>query len=202
MKRIFLVFFTILIILPVFASAVMPSLKFNGNKYYLYYSSKSPEAGSYINEYYKNGESYESWTELLAVHHFPNAYSPIDYAKNMSDYLSSMNCPSAVDVDEENNSAVIDFILIDANKMPVIVEFDVFKYQKSPVCGSTAVQYAKRYIIHSNLEVDKVKKTFEKDRLKYISKVKKLEVPDLVTFNIDRGKYSSNEGIIKENIEF
>ena len=40
------------------------------------------------------------------------------------------------------------------------------------------------------------------ERTKYISKVKKLEVPDLVTFNIDRGKYSSNEGIIKENIEF
>ena len=197
MKRFLIITAFILALLPVVASA-MPSLKLNGNKFTLYYSAKSPEAGSYINEYYKNGENYENWSELVAVHHFPTAYSPIDYAKNMNDYLSSMNCPCSIVNDEENNQALIDFILIDSSKLPIILEFNIFRYEKSPVCGSVALQYAKRYLIYNILEVDKVKKSLEKDRSKYLNKVKKLDMPDIVTYDIERGKYKQNEGIVPQ----
>ncbi len=199
MKRIVIITFCLLAMLPVLASNLMPSLKLNGSKFTLYYSAKSPEIGSYINEYYKNGETYESWTELVAVHHFPTAYSPIDYAKSMSEYLSSMNCPCSIENDEENNQSLIDFILIDTSKLPIILEFNIFKYEKSPICGSVALQYAKRYLIYNMLEVDKVKKSFEKDREKYLSKVKKLEIPDVITYDIERGKYIHHEGILTKN---
>lgn len=199
MKRILIITFLMFAILPVCASSLMPSLKLNGSKFTLYYSAKSPEIGSYINEYYKSGETYESWTELVVVHHFPTAYSPIDYAKSMSDYLASMNCPCSIENDEENNQSLIDFILIDSSRLPIILEFNIFKYEKSPICGSVALQYAKRYLIYNLLEVDKVKKSFEKDRDKYLNRVKKLEIPDIVTYDIEKGKYTHHEGILMNN---
>ena len=187
MKRILIITILILAVLPAFA--VMPWLKLNGSKFTLYFSTKSPETGSYINEYYKQGETYESWTELVAVHHFPSAYSPIDYAKTTNEQLSLMNCPCSMELDEENNSAMVDFILMDTSRLPVILEFNIFKYEKSPICGSIALQYAKRYLIYNTLEVDKIKKMFEKDRTKYLNKVRKLEIPDLITYDIERGQY-------------
>ena len=45
------------------------------------------------------------------------------------------------------------------------------------------------------LEVDKVKKTFMKNREKYISQIKKMEIPDLITTDVDKGKYINHEGI-------
>ncbi len=199
MKKILIIVFLILITMPVFASSLMPNIKFSGNKYTLYFSAKSPETGSYINEYYKNGETYETWTELIAVHHFPTAYSPIDYVKLMEETLSSMNCPCSVETDEINNESLIDFIMMDTSKLPIILEFNIFKYEKSPICGSVALQYAKRYLIYNMLEVDKIKKSFERDRERYLNKVKKLDIPDIVTYDIERGKYIHHEGILTKD---
>ena len=56
----------------------MPKTKFDGKEYTLLYSAKNPDSGNFINEYYKNLETYTNWTELITIHHFPNSYSPID----------------------------------------------------------------------------------------------------------------------------
>lgn len=204
MKRIILVFL-ILLVLPVCAfakssKADMPNIKFNGSKFSLYFSAKSPEAKSYINEYYKKAEGYTNWSELIALFHYPNAYSPIDYAKTFREFLAEDTCPSAIEVDEENNSAILDFLIIDSRKLPIVVEFNIFRYVKSPICGSVGLQYAKRYTIMSPLEIERVKKDILKNRTKYIKQIKKLEIPDLVTVDIEKGKYIHHEGI-ENNIQ-
>ena len=198
-----LITLTLLITLPLCALAKstntsMPCIKFNGSKFSLYFSAKAPELKTYMNEYYKPTEGYTSWTELIAVHHYPNYFSPIDYAKTFRDYLAEGNCPSAIDVDEENNSAVLDFLLIDSAKLPIIIEFNIFRCEKSPVCGTVCLQYAKRYTIMNALEVDKVKKNFMKNRERYIKQIKKVAIPDLVTAEIDKGKYINHEGIVND----
>ena len=200
MKRVFILAIAVMLSFPIFAEAKsgktnMPCVKFNGTKNNLLYSAKSPEVKSYINEYYKTSEGYTSWTELIGVHHYPNYFSPIYYAKTFREYLSTNNCPSALEVDEENNSAIIDFLLIDSSKLPIVLEFNVFRCEKSPICGTVCLQYAKRYTIMNALEVDKVKKTFMKNREKYISQIKKMEIPDLITTDVDKGKYINHEGI-------
>ena len=202
MKK-FLIILTLLITLPLCAFAksnktTMPYVKFNGSKFSLYFSAKSPELKSYMNEYYKTAEGYASWTELIGVHHYPNFFSPIDYAKTFKDYLATSNCPCAVEMDEENNSAILDFLVIDNSKLPIVLEFNVFRCEKSPICGTVCLQYAKRYTIMNALETDKVKKNIVKDREKYIKKIKKVEVPDLVTVDIEKGKYINHEGIVND----
>ena len=180
-----------------------PQIKFNGEKYTLLYSVKGSETNGYLNEYFKKNESYYTWKDILAVHHMPNAYSPIDEAKVLRDALGSMMCPSAIEIDEENNSAILDFIMINSNKLPIILEFNVFKYQKDSVCGTVALQYAKRYVVSNALEVERIKKILKKERNKYVKKVRKYELPKLIEADIDNGKYVKNlkEAIVDEEKE-
>ena len=60
---------------------------------------RKSDFGGYLNEYYKKGDTYNIWSELVAVHHFPNAYSPIDRIKDFKDYFGSMNVPSSLTFD-------------------------------------------------------------------------------------------------------
>ena len=130
------------------------TINFNGDKYHLLYSIKSKDFGGYLNEYYKKGETYNIWTEMVAVHHFPNAYSPIDRIKDFKDYLGSMHVPSSLTFDDKKNTAMIDFVMITEHKMPIVLEFNIFKYEKSKKCGSIAFQYAKRYAATTTLQIE------------------------------------------------
>ncbi len=162
------------------------SINFNGEKFNLLYSTKDKDFGGYLNEYYKHGETYNIWSELVAVHHFPNAYSPIDRIRDFKDYLSAMKIPSSLTFDDKRNTALIDFIVIKDNNMPIVLEFNIFKYEKSKKCGSIAIQYAKRYSATTTMQIEEIKKDFEKNRMKLIKKVEKFEIPTLVTTDIDK----------------
>ena len=162
------------------------SIRFNGTKFNLLYSVKNKDFGGYLNEYYKKGDTYNIWSELVAVHHFPNAYSPIDRIRDFKAYLGSMHVPSSLTFDDKKNTAMIDFIMISDHTMPVVIEFNVFKYEKSKKCGSIAIQYARRYTATTTLQIESIKKDIEKNRKNLISKVKKLEIPELITKDIDK----------------
>ena len=191
MKKIFTILFMIIIFTsPVFAKKQSDyHINFKGEKYHLLYSIKSEDFGGYLNEYYKSGETYNNWSEMLAVHHFPNAYSPIDQVKKFREYLGKMNCPSALTFNDKKNVAMIDFLLINNNQVPIILEFNIFKYQKSKKCGSVALQYAKRYAVTTAMQVDEAKRDFEKNRRNIIKKVKNYEIPAVIAEDIDKCKF-------------
>ena len=164
------------------------SIYFNNEKYVLLYSEKTPEHAGYLNEYFKHGEYQNNWSEIINVIHFPNAYSPIDHAQDFSRYLNSIHCPNACEINEDKNSAILDFILIDGQKLPIILEFNVFKYEKYPECGTIAIQYVKRYSVYSTKQVDKIKKEFKKFRPKTLKKIQTVEIPAIVKQNINEIK--------------
>jgi len=171
-----------------------PVIKFNGAKYFLMYSAKSSETGGYLNEYYKTNQTYASWNELIGVHHYPTAYYPIEHAKEFARYLNEAGIISSIEIDDENNTALLNFIITDKHKLPIIMEFNVFKYVKSPICGTVALQYAKRYRLNNPLEAGKVRKDILKNGYKYLKKVNKLQIPDVISVEIDNGKYLLKEG--------
>lgn len=173
------------------------TVNFNGNKFHLLYSVKDKDFGGYLNEYYKKGETYNIWTEMVAVHHFPNAYSPIDRIKDFKDYLNSIKVPSSLSFDDKKNTAMIDFIMISEHNMPIVMEFNIFKYEKSKKCGSIAIQYAKRYSATTTMQIEAIKKDIEKNRNNLISKIKKFEIPEIITKDIDKCISAGN--IIEEN---
>ena len=173
------------------------SVRFNGTKYNLLYSIKNKDFGGYLNEYYKKGETYNIWSEMIAVHHFPNAYSPIDRIKDFKDYLGSMHVPSSLTFDDKKNTAMIDFIMISDHSMPIVIEFNIFKYEKSKKCGSIAIQYARRYTATTTMQIESIKKDVEKNRNKLIQKVKHFEIPEVITKDID--KCISAADITEEN---
>lgn len=169
------------------------SVSYNGNKYYLKYSEKSKEHNGYYNQYFKQNEDFDSWTEMIAVQHFPNVYSPIDLAHTFREYLEEYNCPSSLLIDEKDNVGVLDFILIDSKTENALLklEFNVFKYIKSPYCGSVSMQYAKKYSIDDIKNLESVKKDFEKYRLKAIDKIMLITIPEVV--NKDIGEIKLND---------
>lgn len=178
----------------------MPTIKFNGETFTLYYSAKSSETGGFMNEYYKANQTYASWTELIGVHHYPTSFYPIEHAKEFANYLNGNGIVANLEIDEENNSALLYFVIADKHKLPIIIEFNVFKYVKNPVCGTTGLQFANRYRLNSPLEVEKAQKNIVKNGLKYIKKISKLDVPNVITIDIDNGKYILKEGC-QNNLE-
>ena len=186
MKKIFIAFIALFTIGISVCYSKDYSLNFDGTKYYLLYSVKNKDFGGYLNEYYKKGETYNIWSDMVAVHHFPNAYSPIDRIKDFKDYLSSMNIPSSLTFNDKDNTAMIDFIMIKSNKLPIVLEFNIFKYEKSEKCGSIAVQYVKRYSATTTMQIEGIKKEFENNRKHLINKVKNFKIPNVVTEDIDK----------------
>ena len=170
----------------------LQSIKFGGSEYYLYYSAKNDDSGGYINEYYKPNQSYTSWKDLVAVWHYPNSYSPIEQAKEYKEILSGDGIPCSIEVNEDDNTAIIDFTLIASKKLPIIVEYNIFKFAKNEKCGSVGFQYAKRYRINNALEIEKVKKDIGKHRKKIIKKVNNAEFPELFLDDVDEGKLKTH----------
>ena len=208
MKRIIILIFLVIFSLTcgfAFAKSKkseMPSIKFNGTPFHLYYSVKNKEYGGYINEYYKQNQTYTNWNELLAVHHYANAFYPIKHAESFSDFLSSSGAECYLTIDEEDNSAILDFVISDNRKLPIIVEYDVFKYEKSHACGTVALQYARRYMLSNSLQVNDIKKMIKKNRKKYIKSVKRTKIPDIVNVKADKGKYVNTEAVNEEEEGF
>lgn len=188
MKRIFLFFLSFILFCPIAFSNDTYSLNFNRVRYNLLYSGKTTEHSGYINEYFKSQENKNSWSEIVNIIHFPNAYSPIEHAKEFSEYLNTINCPNALKINEDNNSAVIDFILIDGRKLPIILEFNVFKYEKSEECGTIAVQYVKKYYVYNTTQVENIKKEFRKFRPKILKNIQRFTIPNIIKQNIDEIK--------------
>ena len=193
MKKILTILFLFFIsVTSAFAKSDEHYINFAGEQYRLLYSVKSPDFGGYLNEYYKKRETYNIWSEMVAVHHFPNAYSPIDQIKSFREYLGSMHCPSALTFDDKRNAAIIDFIIINDKNLPIILEFNVFKYQKSPKCGSVAVQYVKRYAVTTAFQLEAAKRDIENKRKKIIKQVNSVKIPEVVAMDIDKCKVIEN----------
>lgn len=167
------------------------SLNFQGEQYNLIYSYKSSEHNGYFNGYFKSGEDMNSWTEMVAVHHFPNVFSPIETAHNFKEYLAQLRCPCSISEDEKNNRGMIDCLIIDSDDLPIVLEFNVFKYEKHPECGTIALQYVKKFNVDNVLQVEKVKSDFEKYRPKAIKQVLNYEMPELV--KVDIGEIKLND---------
>ena len=101
MKKIFVLLLLLILNVSMVYAEKDYSVHFNGKKFNLLYSIKNKDFGGYLNEYYKKGETYNIWSEMVAVHHFPNAYSPIDRIKDFKDYLGSMHVPSSLTFDDK-----------------------------------------------------------------------------------------------------
>ena len=186
MKKIFVLLLLLILNVSMVYAEKDYSVHFNGKKFNLLYSIKNKDFGGYLNEYYKKGETYNIWSEMVAVHHFPNAYSPIDRIKDFKDYLGSMHVPSSLTFDDKKNTAMIDFVMINDHSVPVVIEFNIFKYEKSKKCGSIAIQYARRYTATTTMQIEYIKKDIEKNRKNLITKVKNFGIPEIVTKDIDK----------------
>ena len=70
MMRIFLVLILLVLIVNTANAQDEEFIRYNGKKYFLTYSGKSFEHNGYYNQYFKSGEDFDSWTEMIAIQHF------------------------------------------------------------------------------------------------------------------------------------
>ena len=172
---------------------VTPIIKFNHSKYALQYSNKNEQTGGMLNEYYKKSESYYNWSELLVVHTFPNASFPIEQANVLKEYVSLNYKSHFFGTIEERESIISDFMLVNDKKLPIILEFNIFKFEKNSSNEVVALQYSRRYILNNPLEIYKVKKSLENTRLKYIRKISSTPIPNIITTLVDNGIFLQSD---------
>ena len=207
MKKFLIIFILVLVgIQPTFAKEKkIKPFKFDGKKFELLYSKKTDD--SYINEYYKELETYNNWTEMLAIHQFPKAESPVIQVKELKKYLDANGCPNNMKIDYMNNKAIIEFVIESKKRVPVIIEYNIFKY-KMTENGVLAEQYAKRYIARTAFEQEYADQDIEKNQKKIIKKIMKTKYPELITQEIDKcyvpgleKEKTNKEEVAKENNE-
>ena len=134
-----LFYLLILAIFFVSNAAFADGLNFLGADYNLAYSSRGA-GGGYFNEYVKNGQTVKNWNELLVVHHFPLAKSPLTEAKKLSSVITAIyakqnkKAPVALSYNDKTDAAIVDFVMpvLDNKKELKCLEFNIFKYEKSP----------------------------------------------------------------------
>lgn len=179
--------------------------KFDGKKFELLFSKKTDD--NYINEYYKELETYNNWTEMLALHQFTNAESPIVQVKELKKYLDENGCKNNMQIDYLHNKAIIEFVIESKKKTPIIIEYNIFKY-KMTKNGVLASQYAKRYVARNAFEQEFADKDIEKNQKKIVKKIMKTKYPELITQEIDKcyvpgleKEKTYTEEVAKENNE-
>ena len=200
MKKFLIIFIVLLVgVQPTFAKEKkIKPYKFDGKKFELLYSKKTDD--TYINEYYKELETYNNWTEMIALHQFTNAESPIMQVKELKKYLDTNNCKNNMEIDYLNNKALIEFVMESKKRIPVIIEYNVFKY-KMTENGVLAVQYAKRYVAKTAFEQENANKDIEKNQKKIIKKVTKAKYPELIAKEVDKCYVPSPQKEVKETTD-
>jgi hypothetical protein len=83
---------------------------FDGETYYLAFSSKQPGQG-FMNEYVREGETLKDWKKMVGVHHYPAISNPTEMANAMA-----------------KDEALIYFMI--SNQQQAVTEFNMFRYAK------------------------------------------------------------------------
>ena len=157
------------------------SIKFDGDTYYLAFSSKNP-AGGYFNEYLKEGENLNNWKKLLAVYNFPNLDDPLQAAQSLANMVKMTNKDANFQIiqNKERGEVIIDFFTWTQTE-PTIAEFNIFRYTKvNGKPGLIAYQFAFRNYGELTPEYQK---EFTENRSKWIGLIADSKIPALLEYD-------------------
>ena len=170
------------------AFAEEQTITFLGNTYNLAFSARGAGGGFY-NEYVKNGQTVKNWNEIMVIHHFPLAKSPLTEAKKLSSVITAIyakqnkKAPVALSYNDKKDSAIVDFVMpvLDENKNLKCLEFNVFKYEKSPDGrGLRAIQYSKRFFKNELQNETTFQQNLAQTRTKVMNAIPAIETPQIV----------------------
>ena len=158
-------------------------LNFNGQEYVLKRSTNKTPSGEYVNEYYKENETPENWTEMITVSEFPKYEGmTMDYADMIlsvdhspNNYDRPVSCNSKTDKvtfvylmrGKKNNVYYTDF-----NVMQVLP----FKNRKGLKC----FQYSNKHTYMTKEEYTSEYQKMENEKQKYFDLVKEVSMPDVI----------------------
>jgi hypothetical protein len=103
---------------------------FDGETYYLAFSSKQPGQG-FMNEYVREGETLKDWKKMVGVHHYPAISNPTEMANAMAKQINQLNKGTGgfkILVNKEKDEALIYFMI--SNQQQAVTEFNMFRYAK------------------------------------------------------------------------
>lgn len=167
---------------------IFPSqISFINKTFVLKYSKKMPQFNSYMNEYYLPEQKYDNWTELIGVFDYPNANSPIQAAEMFVEHMKSKGQPAELIINEKENKAIAVF-MAGKRVIPTKIELNIFKYEKNPNGGLYALQYARRYFINNEKDIDKMTDDINKNKSIYINLTAQKPIPKLIEKEYDLGK--------------
>ncbi len=131
-----------LISLGSLAAAAPESMQFDSLTFRKAFTDKSSEGP--FSEYLPKGQALKSWTKLMGYYEFPALKNPKEAAQMVEEVVKKQNpdAQSEVVYNSTTNEAIVDFVTWPKDQS--YVEFNIWKYRKSPNGGLVAIQYAER----------------------------------------------------------
>ncbi|MCR5266393.1 MAG: hypothetical protein K6E29_07350 [Cyanobacteria bacterium RUI128] len=162
-------------------------IEFNGQEYFLKRSTNKTPSGEYVNEYYKENESPEGWTEMITVSEFPKYEGgTMDYADMI---LSVDHSPNNYDRPVSCNSKTdkVTFVYLMRGKKNDVYYTDFNVMQVLPYKnrkGLKCFQYSNKHTYLNKAEYASEYQKMENEKQKYFDLVKDVTMPDVVQKNI------------------
>lgn len=163
-------------------------INFNDTEFILKKSTNKTPSGEYVNEYYKENETPDNWTEMISVSELPKYQSStMDYAEMI---LSVDHSPNNYDRPVTMNSKTdkVTFVYLLRGKQGDVRHIDFNAMQVLPYKnrkGIKCVQYSRKHLYTNREEYLSGFNAIETDKTKYFNLVKDMEMPELIKKDIN-----------------
>ena len=182
MKKILITLIVLLLGFNVFADTKQPTIKFNGTTYTLKNSSYSNETKSYINEYYKDKENKNNFTDTIIIYHIKSYKKPFIYAKDLAK-LASTKTPvdTKIMYNKSQDIAITNIIMLTENNKNRYLEQSLYKIEKPLIQkGIIVFQFTHKYKLNTEDDAINVKLKLPINQQKWLEEINKTIIPDII----------------------
>ena len=163
-------------------------INFNDTEFILKKSTNKTPSGEYVNEYYKENETPDNWTEMISVSELPKYQSStMDYAEMiLSVDHSPNNYDRPVTMNSKTEKVTFVYLLRGKNGDLRYLNFNamqVLPYKNRK--GIKCVQYSRKHLYTNREEYLSGFNAIETDKTKYFNLVKDMEMPELIKKDIN-----------------
>ncbi|MCM1338678.1 MAG: hypothetical protein NC191_03300 [Muribaculaceae bacterium] len=142
------------------------------------------------NQYYKEGETPESWISKIEVYHYPEISNPLKYAQEKDREIESdEKCVLLKFIQsKKQNIAIISYLENGVELGGNYFAYNIYKYQKDTKKGIVALRYVKKYMFNSNDEIAKIGQEIRQINNDYMERMIITEIPEKKDTNLTEKK--------------
>ena len=161
-------------------------IHFSNDVYTLKYSAIAPQTEGYGNEYFLKNEDVGKWTKMIGVYYYPKESNPLKFAENFDKTVENTENSVLLKLIENKKAdkAAISFLVNGCENAKKYFEYNIYKFEKSPVKGMVVLKYAVKHYFTNNDEIKSIAENIKKENDKYLETIITSPIPTIIEKNI------------------